>query len=162
MPIITKIEIFVLFVDIILLIFRLLSCYLNLVKKYWFFSLFYLVFLFLDGFYIFFLYIGNIFYQTSWGSKTWRRKAWKPKSCYNFHSWWCCSNYWYESGEDMSHLVIYSFYLFQFLYFFYDISFIILHLISYLLFHCFSYKKLTYWVALLIALCILRWLGFLP
>jgi hypothetical protein len=44
---------------------------------------------------------GNIFYQTSWGSKAWWRKAWEPKSCDNIHPWWCTSNYWYESGQDI-------------------------------------------------------------
>lgn len=49
-----------------------------------------------------FSYVGNFFHKTSWWPQAWWREAWKPKPCHNLHTWWGCSNYWHESGENLS------------------------------------------------------------
>lgn len=68
------------------------------VRGFWSSEFFYLVSMGLISYYVFSKCIGGIFDQTSWRTKARRRKTWKPKPCYSFHSWRCCSNYWHEPG----------------------------------------------------------------
>lgn len=112
-----------LFWDIIFLLLGLLSCHKNIVDQLHFFPL-NVVFFSLTWSLCLSCTKGNIFYQTSWGSKAWWRKAWEPKSCDNIHPWWCTSNYWYESGQDIvswifahsvsSTFMYFHFYIFNF------------------------------------------------